>query len=194
MPPRLSALLIAVGAVAALASCGDLTSVKARFANRGGPLAVYALSGTPPTVVTAISVRGAFVTRVGPDFGFDIAFDLTDTGTVKLLTARAIATQLVGTLNQVGLRTIGDPFDQVLEAPPSGFVRDSTLVVPIGRTVLIDILDFNCQSEAILGLNIRAKMVVDSIHVAERKIFFRLLTNPNCGFKSLVANGELPTK
>ncbi len=194
MHPRVSALLIAVGAVVALASCGDLTAVKARFPNRSDSLRVFAINGTPSTVPTALAVRAMFVLRAGPDFGFDIAFDITDTGTVKLLTARSLSTELAGVMNRIGLRTTPLAFDAILEAPTTEYVYDSVLVVPVGRTVLVDIIDLNCQSEAILGLNIRAKMVVDSIHLAEREIFLRLLTNRNCGFRSLVGNGELPTK
>lgn len=193
MHPRVSALLVAVGAVAALASCGDLTAVEARFQNRESRFAVFALNGTPASFPSAVSVRVADPRPVNSSFAFDIAFDLTDTGTVKLLTTRAVATEISGLMNQVGLQLLPFPFEQVDRAPTTGYVRDSVLDVTVGQTVLVDVVDLSCQSEfSILGMNIRAKLVIDSVQTDSRKIFAHILVNPNCGFRALTAAGELP--
>jgi hypothetical protein len=195
MHPRLSALLIAAGAVAALAACGDPTAIKARLPNFEERKIIYALNGSPASVPVAVRVRGIGDVIPGPDFNFDIAFDLTDTGTVRLLTARTIATQVAGSINRVGLRdSPALNFDAVIDPPSDLFIYDSTLVVPVGRTVLIDVFDQSCQTEAILGFNIKAKLKVDSIDVPNRAIYIHMVSNPNCGFRQLVPGGQTPEK
>lgn len=179
---------------AVVTACGDPTAVKARLSNVESKFVVYALNGTAPALPTAIRVRSLDpLVFVGPNFGFDIAFDLTDTGTVRLMTARYLATELQGSLNRVGLRdSPGLNFPAVIDPPRDLFIYDSTLVVPVGRTVLVDIFDISCQTEALLGFNIKSKLKVDSIDVPNRAMYIHMVTNPNCGFRQLVPGGQLP--
>lgn len=193
MHQRVSALLVAAGAVVALASCGDPTAIKARLNNIQTETAVFALNYTPFTTDNAVRVRSASTVPVDANFLFDIAFDITDTFTVKIITARALATELAGTMNRVGLRDSPElTFDAVIDPPRDRFIYDSSLVVPVGRTVLIDVVDLSCQAEAILGFNIKSKLRVDSIVYADRRIHFSMVSNPNCGFRQLVPGGQLP--
>jgi hypothetical protein len=194
MHERLRALLIAAGAIAALAACGDPTALEARLNNIEGEFSVHALNGSHPNTLNAVRVRTAGLQRATFNFDFDIAFDLTDTGTVRLITARALATEIVPTMNRVGLRdSPGLIFEQVTTDPPDDlFIYDSVLVVPVGRVVLIDVLDFSCAGESIIGLNIKAKLRIDSIVPADRRIHMRIVSNPNCGFRDLVPGGQKP--
>lgn len=193
MHGRLSALLIAAGAIAALASCGDPTALEARLTNFEREISVYALSGTHPNTVDAVQVRAVSPTQATPNGGFDIAFDLTDTGTVKLITAPFLFTEIVGSGSRVGLRDSPNlVFEQVIDPPRDLFVYDSMLVVPVGRTVLVDIIEPACATESILGINIKAKLRIDSIDLADRRIFLRMVSNPNCGFRQLVPGGQKP--
>lgn len=193
MHGQLSTLLIAAGAIAALASCGDPTALEARLNNLEREFSVYALNGSHPNTYNAVRVRSVSLMQATPGFGFDIAFDLTDTGTVKLITSRFLATEVVGSMNRVGLRdSPGLTFEQVIDPPRDLFIYDSVLVVPVGRTVLIDVLDLGCAAESIIGLNIKAKLRVDSVLPSERQIFMRMVSNPNCGFRELVPGGQKP--
>lgn len=193
MHGRLSALLIAAGAIAALASCGDPTALEARLNNLEGEFSVYALNGSHPNTFNAVRVRSISRDRANANFAYDIAFDLTDTGTVRLITAPYLATEIVGQLNRVGLRDSPELiFEQVIDPPRDLFIYDSVLVVPVGRTVLIDVLDLGCATESIIGLNIKAKLRIDSIIPGERQIFMRMVSNPNCGFRQLVPGGQKP--
>lgn len=193
MHGRFTALLVAAGAVVALASCGDPTAIKARLTNIETESAVFALNNTPFNTDNAIRVRSATTVPATPNFLFDIALDITDTGTVKIITARALATELAGSMNRVGLRDSPElNFDTVIDPPRDLFIFDSLLVVPVGRTVLIDVFDLSCQAEAILGFNIKSKLRIDSIVPAERRIHFSMVSNPNCGFRQLVPGGQLP--
>lgn len=194
MHGRLSALLIAAVAIVALASCGDPTALEARFENREAEFSVHALNGAHPNTFNAVRVRTIGLERADARFAFDIAFDLTDTGTVKLITARALGTEIAAANNRVGLRdSPGLTFEQVTTNPPRDlFIFDSVLVVPVGRVVLIDVFDLGCATESIIGLNIRAKLRIDSIVPAERRIHMRMVSNPNCGFRDLIPGGQKP--
>jgi hypothetical protein len=193
MHERLSALLIAAGAIAALASCGDPTALEARLPNIEGEFFVHALNGSHPNTNNAIRVRSMSLVPADANNTFDISFDLTDTGTVRLITTRALLSENVPTTNRVGLRdSPALTFEQIVDPPTDLFIFDSVLVVPVGRVVLVDVLDLSCASEAILGLNIKAKIRIDSIVPAERRIHMRMVSNPNCGFRELVPGGQKP--
>lgn len=193
MHERLSALLIAAGAIAALASCGDPTAIEARLPNIEGEFSVHALNGSHPNTNNAIRVRSMSLVPATAEQAFDIAFDITDTGTVRLITARALTTENVPTGNRVGLRDSPTlTFEQVIDPPSDLFVFDTVLVVPVGRVVLVDVLDLSCVSESILGLNIQAKIRIDSIVPSERRIHLHMVSNPNCGFRELVPGGQKP--
>jgi hypothetical protein len=141
-----------------------------------------------------LRVRTIGLQRATASFDFDIAFDITDTGTVRLITSRWLGTEVSGGQNRVGLRDSPSLiFEQVTTNPPRDlFIYDSVLVVPVGRVVLVDVLDLNCATESIIGLNIRAKLRIDSIVPAERRIHMRMVSNPNCGFRDLVPGGQKP--
>lgn len=186
MQLRIPALLIAVGAVVALDGCGDPTAIQAQTENIDTTRTVYAINGTSPSLPSALNVRFASPVRFEPSFAFDLAFDLNAQNEVVLYTQRKIASQLVAG-RRVGLQLSDKAFATITEAPTSGYVYDSLLVLPTGKTVLIDAIDaINCSSFSLLGQNIRAKMVIDSIDAAARAIFLHILANTNCGFKALV--------
>ena len=185
MQVKLLALVLAVGAVVALDGCGDATAIKAQFNNIDTSRIVYALNGTPATVPAALLIRTVQPVRVDANFGFDVAFDFNAAGEVVVYTVRAVASQLASA-HRVGLLPTSKTFDEATEAPTGGYVFDSSLVVPIGQTIFIDAIESSCSQFSILGQNIRAKMVIDSAKPATRTVFVHVLSNPNCGFKSLV--------
>ena len=54
-----------------------------------------------------------------------------------------------------------------------------------GKTLLVDVLEQSCGFGSFLGPNIFAKVAIDSIVPASRAIFIHVMSNPNCGFRSL---------
>lgn len=183
MHMRIPALLVAVGAIAAL-GCGDPTAIKARFSNRDISLTLYALNGSPASLPSAVSVRDASRRIVDANFAFDLAFDLRPDSLIHVYSVGTVASELLP-VRRVGLLTTTQAFGAVTEAPTSGFTYDTSLVVPVGRTILVDVIENSCGFESFLGLNIRAKLVVDSVDVPKRAIYVHMLVNPNCGFKQL---------
>ena len=185
MQVRLLALLVAVGAVVAMNGCGGLTDPGAQFENKDSTIAVYAVNGTPVTFPSALQLR--FYTRVpvNASFGFDLAFDLNSVNDVVVYSVKSLANQLAGA-HRVGMQTTTTSFDAATSAPTSGYVYDTSMVLPLGRTMFVDVIDPSaCSPYSLRGQTIRAKLVVDSIAVPSRKIFLHVLTNQNCGFNSL---------
>ena len=185
MRGRFVALAVAVAAIGGVDACGDVTAIKAQLENFAvDSIVVHAMNGSPPALPAAMLVQVAAVVPITSDFNFDVAFDIDDTGAVVVHTVKAVASQFIPA-HSVGLQATTTPFDQITKAPTSGFVYDSSLTVPIGRTFLIDVIESGCSIYSYLGQNIRAKMVVDSVHRTERLIYLHAFVDPNCGFRSL---------
>ena len=186
MQARIGKVCVVAGLVAAMAGCGDDLGLAAFAVRDPVNLTVYALNGTAQTLPAGVELRGLTVVRVDPSWAFDLAFDLNASNEVVVHTVRSVSTELVS-LPRIGMQTSTLTFDQLIDAPTSGFVYDSLLTVPIGKTVVVDKIDPSCNrfGGAFLGYNIRAKFVVDSISTSRRAVYVKMLSNPNCGFKSL---------
>ena len=185
MRGRWVALLVAVGATVGLDACGDVTAVRAQLENFDvDSIVVHAMNGSPPSLPSAFLIRAAAVVPITSEFNFDIAFDIDDTGAVVVHTVKAVASEFIPA-HRVGIDTTATPFDQVTSSPTSGFVYDSSLTVPVGRTILVDVIDRSCSVYSFLGQNIRSKMVVDSVNLTSRLIYLHAFVDPNCGFRSL---------
>jgi hypothetical protein len=186
MSSRLSALLVAVGAVAAIVGCDDRSPFAARFNNELDFGHAYAMNGTPPSLPSAVGIRGKTVVRIDPSWRFDLAFDIDSVGFVTVHSVKAVASELAQ-VNRVGFAIDSvHPFDQIIEAPSTGYKYDTSFALKVGKTLLVDVFDVSCIGQSFIGNNIRAKLLVDSIDVPSRGIYFRILSNPNCGFRSLV--------
>jgi hypothetical protein len=186
---RTPRLLLAVSLVAAAAAsaCEDTTGLRAQFNNREVQLAVFPVNGTSQTLPAGILIRAPELARVDSRWAFDIAFDMDDAGNVTVYTVRAMGSEVLPGLSRVGLQTDTNPYAAIARAPGGGFTYDSLVTLPVGRTLLIDKLDGTCAQfgGGFLGYNIKAKMVIDSVNLSSRAIFVKMLSNPNCGFRSL---------
>jgi hypothetical protein len=186
MQVRLSALLVAVAAVAAMDGCTDTTAFRAQFANDERELTAYALNGTAPTLPAVVSVRAGDVTRVNQNTLFDFAFDMDGFGAVTVYSARRVTGEL-SSVSRVGFQIDSvHLYEQITKAPTSGYAYDTVLALTTGQTLLVDVIEPSCQGQSFLGFNIRAKLTIDSVDATRRAVFFRMLPNPNCGFRSLL--------
>ena len=136
MRGRFVALLVAIGATVGVDACGDVTGLKAQLENFAvDSIVVHALNGSPPALPSAMIVRAAAVVPITSDYNFDIAFDIDDTGAVVIHTVKAVASEFIPA-HRVGLQLSSTPYDEITRSPTGGFVYDSSLTVPIGKTVL----------------------------------------------------------
>jgi hypothetical protein len=148
-----------------------------------------ALNGTPVGSRSALDVWSHDVFAPDGSLTFDLAFDIDNNGKAVLIPVSKVA--LCSRVCQVGLQIVTDStFDQLRKARARGYTYDTPITVDVGQPVLIVAKSFQCQSD-LYSNDLYAKMVVDSVRTSDRSIFFRIVTDPNCGFQSLVP-GETP--
>jgi hypothetical protein len=169
-----------VAAIFAVA-CGDPLSAKASLANQFDTLAAYSLTGTSIYAPTALNTTFRFVTRADNEFNYDLAFDLDSDGKVRLLPVRLLGGVLTAG-KVVGLQKIAGGYEALTKAPTSGYTYDSVVVVNPGDAVSVQVTTEQCQFA--IAQQLYSKLGIDSVNMAQRKIYFRLAHNPNCGFRS----------
>lgn len=186
MLERIGRLCATVAVVAVIAGCDDDLGLAAFAVRDPVKLTVYAMNGTEQRLPAGLEIRGINAVNIDPRWAFDLAFDLDASNAIVVHTVRSVSTELVS-LPRVGLQKSTLTFDQLIDAPTSGFVYDSLLTVAVGQLVVVDKVDPTCNrfGGAFLGYNIRAKFVIDSVSTSRRAIYLKVLSNPNCGFKSL---------
>ena len=178
-------LLIAVGAVAAVA-CSDQSPFRAQYPNVLIFGYAYAMNGTHPALPTAVRVIRRNVSPIDATFAFDFAFDMDEFGFVTVHSARRVANE-IASVSRVGFMIDSvNPFDQIAKAPATGFAYDTSMRLTAGNTLLVDVFEAECQGRSFLGFNIRAKLQLDSVDATNRIVYFRMLPNVNCGFRSLL--------
>jgi len=178
--------------VVGLNACGNPTNLKANLLTSVDSLFLYALSGTPPTYPSGISLIARQSVRVDGFASFDVALDIDAAGKPVIFPVKLVVSSPGGS-RPVSMLKVQGTFEQVVEAPKSGFEADSSLSLAFGEVVVIQSTHNTtgdlCQFA--INPNIYAKIVVDSVNLASRTLFLRLGLDPNCGFRSFAAG--LPT-
>jgi hypothetical protein len=179
------AFLAAMSAVVVLNACKEPTSLEAGLPTFTDTLSVFALSGTPPTYPSGLSLVGRQAVRVDGFANFDVAFDIDTAGKAVIYPVKLVVAS--GALRAVGLVKFPVPFEAVDEAPETGYEADSSFVLVPGETLVVQSAQ-NIGSAAIcqfaLSPYVYAKIAVDSINLTSRTVYFRMGLDPNCGFRS----------
>jgi len=186
------ALLATMCVVIVLNACGNVASLKATLPTTVDTLSLWALSGTPPSYPSAISIVARQIVRVDGFAAFDIAFDIDANGKTVVYPVKLVVTSPSGS-RQVGMQKVSGTFDQLLTAPSSGFETDSSLVMAPGEVLAIEsphnVSGDVCQFA--VSPNLYAKIGLDSVNLATRIIYLRMGFDPNCGFRSFATG--IPT-
>ena len=189
LPTRL--LRVAVVALAVLGlACGNPTLPKATFASGQATNTLYALTGAPASVPTALSFLSG-PTHATATFAFDIAVDLDGSNRAVILPVRVVGGALAGTLKRVGLQIVPGSFASVEEVPATGYDTVSVKTLTPGAVLAVELRDptacFSSFNQTVLTSQlIYAKLVVDSVDAATRRIFTRSVVDPNCGYRGVV--------
>ena len=186
LPTRLLRVALVVFVAFALA-CDYNALPPATYAN---PLGTYTL--TPLTNGSNFEPNAiGFLTgssRANSSFTFDVAFDVDPTGVPLAYPVRSLGGALAGGLKRVGLQLLDTAFDAQRIVPSTGYDTLTVQKLKIGRTVAVQMLDNNaCFNATLLTTQLLyAKFVVDSVNVAGKRIYVRTVTDPNCGYRSVV--------
>jgi hypothetical protein len=179
----------AVAALAGLAlatGCKDTSILRPTLVVATDSLIAYALTGTSPALPSALAVTFRSTVRVDGSAAFDIAFDIDSTGKVVVSPVRVLVNQLSGAPS-VGIQTMfTTPFDDIKAAPGGYYRPDTAIVVSPGQPFVV-LTNRATGSDACVydpTPRVYAKVVVDSVQTASRAIFFRVVVDPNCGYRS----------
>lgn len=196
MHSRYSAAAVAALAGLALATgCKDISVLQASLPVATDTLVAYGLTGTPPSLPSALSVIFRSTVRVDGSGAFDVAFDFDSLGRVIVSPVRLLVNQLSGA-PAVGIQTLfTTPFDNINSAPGGYYRPDTAIVVQPGQPFVL-LTNRTTGSDACVydpSPTIYAKVVIDSVQpTTTRAIYLRMVSDPNCGYKSFAPG--LPSK
>lgn len=178
---------VAVAVSLAAGACGDgngLTS-PASTENVSRSYSVYALSGTSSALPAAYEFTTESLTRpqllATGQINFDVAFDIGADGKVRVYPARAIIPTPPVAAPTLGVQASNTAYAALERAPDKNYLIDSVVVANIGQTFVYELRSSGC----IYSEPLYAKLTIDSVIVAERRIVVRSLVNRNCGFRAL---------
>src|SRR4051812_39585779 len=86
------AIIATMCVVVVLNACGDPTSLRANAITSVDTLYVFALSGTPPTYPSGVSIIAKSAVRVDGFAGFDVAFDIDGLGRIVAYPVKMVVT------------------------------------------------------------------------------------------------------
>jgi hypothetical protein len=158
-------------------ACGNPLGATAQFANVDDELKVFALSGTPLAVPTALVTVTHQVVRAESGANFDIVFDITSAGQ-----AVVYPSVTVGLTGRTGIIKSATPYKDLLLAPPSNYNDTTATAINAGDVIVVRASSIACQGA--LNPYVFSKIAVDSINLGTRTISFHMRVDPNCGFRS----------
>jgi len=173
--------VLTLAAGIALGACGDPNFLgPAQSTNEITTVRLWAIQGTPIHLPSAWSV--AFRTRIRLDqtADFDFAFDIDAAGRPVLLPLGTIG--LPRTTGSPGLIPTPLTWDAITAAQVNGYVVDDTIPIAVGDRLFVRsaISTISSNTYPLYG-----KVEIQEIDLIERSVGFRILTNLNCGYKSL---------
>ena len=174
----LSAIVLsfALGAVA----CSDSNGLPdATVENVERTDTLWALVGTPVFTPSGYSVEGSRRVRTDLSVDFDFAYNV-ETGGGHVLLPRAALGIDTANAAKPGFLVRNESFEGITVAPSNGYITDVPVPIAVGQRYVVR-SRVTCQ----LGVPKYAKMEILSFNEETRILSFRILTNDNCGFKSL---------
>ena len=178
-------LLLILGATGALgtAACDDPFAPRATSQVRTDSFIVYSVSQTPINAPAAFNIVFFTTLRLEPTYGFDLVFDIDESGKVVLIPVKLVGGAVTSD-RQVGLQRITGSYEEMTRAPTAGYEYDSTLTLDVGEGALIELRTDVCQFQT--SQLVYAKLQIKAVDPASRTIVFRITYDPNCGFRSFL--------
>jgi hypothetical protein len=187
--PRAAAPL-ALAMIAAIAACSAAFPLPpAGLGTATASVTLWALTGTNLAYPSAYDIMQRVVARTDRTSAFDFAVDmrvdsLNDTSTV-LLPRGALGLYVDG-----GLQLAKQPYDSITIAPTSGYQDSLPVVIKVGSVVLAASRSQTCNFGYVRPFY--SKVRITTVDLVARSITFDILTDPNCGYRSLKADSLPP--
>lgn len=89
----------------------------------------------------------------------------------------------IGAFGRSGLQKVALPYDEVTEAPRTGYDEREPLPVSVGDVVVVRATVGQICFGAFTPF-IHAKFLIESIDLVDRAFAVKMRVNPNCGFRS----------
>ncbi|HJU65752.1 MAG TPA: hypothetical protein VJ596_08755, partial [Gemmatimonadaceae bacterium] len=156
------------------------TSIDDTFETVEDTITVFAFSGTPLNVPTALNTLEHRAVRAEAGSNFDVVFDIQGGGQAVILPPG-----LVSGIGNAALTRSDTPYDALVLAPTTGYVDNEEVPIIPGDVVVVRSVAVACTGR--INQFIYSKLVIDSVNVGNRTIHFRMRVNPNCGFRSFAA-------
>ena len=176
---RHNLFILAFGLTLGALACSDSQLPEAINLNTVDTVTLYALDGTPVNTRSAYNIVGRASVRTDLSSNFDFAFNIDTAGRALLLPAGALE---MGT--EAGFQgTTGITFTELRLAPGGNYASGEGFPIIPGDVVAARSRFISCP--AVGNLPYYAKIGVIAIDPNQRRITFEILTNANCGYRSL---------
>lgn len=148
---------------------------------------LWAIQGTAIGLPSAWSVPLRTRIRLDQSPNFDFAFDITPGGTPILLPRGAFG--LLEPTGNPGLLPTPKEWDEITVAVLNGYLTSDTIPITVGDRFYVR---SSATGICFNSSPLYAKLQILEIDLTDRSVLYRILTNANCGYKSLELG--LPTK
>jgi hypothetical protein len=97
-----------------------------------------------------------------------------------------LAGALAGPQKRVGLQVISGSYDALRVAPATGYDTLTAKTLAPGGVLAVEIRETSTCLYSLYSQMLYGKMVVDSLNPTTRRIYGRVVIDPNCGYHSVV--------
>jgi hypothetical protein len=160
-------------------ACGYTGLQPGIIANTVDTLSLYAVDGTALDLPSAFRIAAPHVLRTDQGSDFDFVFNLTAGDSAVLLPTGALHLGIGS-----GIDTVHAPFDAITIVPGGNYIDSLPVHVDSGSVAVVHSRATSCPVTASFSF-LYAKLQVMKIDTVARRIDLIVLTNQNCGYRSL---------
>ena len=160
-------------------ACGDTKLQPGFDENVVDTVTLYALDGTALQLPSAYSISTAAVVRTDQQSTFDFAFNITSSDSAVLLPTGALHLGIGS-----GILKVAAPFDAVTIVPGGVYVDSTPVHIDSGTVAVVHSRPVSCLVTGSLSYE-HAKLQVLAIDTVARSLRIQILSNKNCGYRSL---------
>lgn len=194
MSARPLVLSLCVLAVTAASACGNPFALTPQTDNITDTLSVYGLTDAPTNGPTALNTFGPVLVNTSANTHYDIVFDIRPDST-GILQAYAEPPKAVASFGRAGMVVDStQAFDAITQAPNVPYDDSTVVLLKPGTIIIVQALSTACSVQVVASQQfIYSKIVIDSVNYspfdpftnpAGNTIHFRIVVDPNCGFRS----------